>query len=1421
MIVFISIVLSAALMGYVFCFAVSKYTVSKRIQQTSVFRETLSTPTSEYLASWKHSHESPDTYFDHTKVTIGSRSNAALQTIFDLLLKEYIDFWYKPLTSNPDFMIQLKMFVQYACAIIVQRVKNVEFSEFLIHRFIPHFFDHVVNILSLASSDKFNSTLVGEEHNTVQAMKQKHFQKRSLKSCSEEIILCAFGDRLHPALYSRQAEVMYLRAVVSRLLPFLGLPPSLTCPDIHKSGEPSVDHVPRARRNRMMHMSPGRLQSSSAVPNKPSVPRSASSGALGFQKLVKLGCNPSAYSLLIEILSTCVLLPAMDILANSDFLNQLILLCFTDNTNAEPLRKESSEHVPLLEAYIHDWQKWLSKKPPSLIHLDTLLSHQDELYPFMQYMKSMKSIGPLTLVLLMHQINSRVSKSVLSSEACHEVEAQIRHILIILRGGDADGNNNSSWNYSNYILPNDNDGVSDSDEYGGSTDCRVSTSLMHQGGTDNISLSSSSSSKNNCLHFYNVSNEFAELLETSVKYCSPETLTHLINTSQWKKTYQSVCKAVEFRFLPMYFESPEYIKHSFGFTLSLMSSASLSKFGVSPKRSLRRFSQNVGGSQQQQQQTGLFGSAIMNVFGSQSTDGQSSGSSDSSRMSISSTRRNQRDRLGSVISEQSSRYNVNMNSTPEELLINQHVSGIKHLPERSQQIDLSKCTVHIRGLSRPEVSQSTRLPVGTMTLLGSTPLMSSVSATTATTMNATISHTNQINHLPSSMSNSIPINNNSLTSSNFIPVSTTAVRDVGYKNKISNELNNLTGPPVLTQSTVTNSTNSMPQLSPQFMFNVITETVINGVRRQVARVTRKYSEFYVLEQKLTEFHGSFITKQLPRRQLTPRSMEFLESKCEVFESYLQYLVAQPFLRKSKLLYSFLTSNEPFNTNLFDLNLGRFVKSVPLKLTKEKGQFLDDFLTSYYLSCHTQPIGIDKTPGESELAKLIAGSNFPAINSPVNSTLTFNSLLNDTTTSSSEYSSLPNTTQQLLTTMPKSISSHFKSDKYSAEKFIDYYGRYVLNSIQYKSHGRTSLDHRLRSRVYWNNAGLTYEKRRDKTNDSSQISTVHLDGLSEMILYLFDKLTIESSTPTDPQSLSSHLNETETKTVTSSESISDCGNASQTLKQKKSTDPWDVTNPCWSEALLNGPSLPIIDSNSNNNNNNCVTTESQSTQSITTTPTATTPQLSSSNEITSNSKFTNTSDNIQTSSNSRIMLPTVSISLHDLFSTLQELYTIIQQEFKIRLRQLILRIGIILITYFKTPIDNWLSQRLLHYFHSTFSDENLASMLETIKTNIFHYSAKKVDMDKSERKEKARAALEKAILGIKGLSYVTDPEKICDDVNFLFDCFQYSKWNKQLTYVLLDQFILELFPELALNNNSNNNNYNNPNNNADVRKETCQ
>ncbi|CAH8609866.1 unnamed protein product [Heterobilharzia americana] len=510
MIVFISIALVSALMGYIFCLSLSKCTVNKRTQRYLLKKRL--TSTKEYLTPRKKTHESVDAHFDQTKVTIGSRSNAALQSLFDVLLKEYIDFWYKPLTSNPDFMIQLKVFLQYACAVIVQRVKNVKFSEFLIHRFIPHFFDHVIHILSLTSSENLAASNVGEMHKKSGTIlkEQKQFQKSSLKSCPEEVVLSALSDRLHAALYSRQAEVMYLRAMVNRLLPFLSMPPSLS-PDIHKSEGSTVGHSSRLRRNRVMNISPGRLQCSPDIENQSPVTRSVSSGALFLQKLVKLGCNPSSYSFLIEILSTCVLLPAMDILANSDFLNHLILLCFSGNTDPEPLKKHDCEHVPLLEAYIHDWQKWLSKKPSSSLHLETLLSHQDELYPFMQYMKSVKSIGPLTVVLLMHQINSRVSKRILSFDACHEIEAQIRHILSILH--DDDTTTTSSSSSSSWTSPTDfAENYSNSD--GESINHKVSTSFTHQK-TSSTSISPSNSNSND-LQLYTISTEFEELLEGSL-----------------------------------------------------------------------------------------------------------------------------------------------------------------------------------------------------------------------------------------------------------------------------------------------------------------------------------------------------------------------------------------------------------------------------------------------------------------------------------------------------------------------------------------------------------------------------------------------------------------------------------------------------------------------------------------------------------------------------------------------------------------------------------------------------------------------------------------------------------------------------------------------------------------------------------------
>ncbi|XP_034057197.1 sorting nexin-14-like [Gymnodraco acuticeps] len=122
-------------------------------------------------------------------------------------------------------------------------------------------------------------------------------------------------------------------------------------------------------------------------------------------------------------------------------------------------------------------------------------------------------------------------------------------------------------------------------------------------------------------------------------------------------------------------------------------------------------------------------------------------------------------------------------------------------------------------------------------------------------------------------------------------------------------------------------------------------------------VFRRYLEFYVLESKLTEFHGTFADAQLPsKRIIGPKNLEFLESKREEFEEYLQRLLQHPELSNSQLLADFLSphsmESQFLERMLPDVNLGKMFKSVPGKLIKEKGQNLDPFLQSFFNSCES-------------------------------------------------------------------------------------------------------------------------------------------------------------------------------------------------------------------------------------------------------------------------------------------------------------------------------------------------------------------------------------------------------------------------------------------------------------------------------------
>merc|ERR1719495_830522 len=120
-------------------------------------------------------------------------------------------------------------------------------------------------------------------------------------------------------------------------------------------------------------------------------------------------------------------------------------------------------------------------------------------------------------------------------------------------------------------------------------------------------------------------------------------------------------------------------------------------------------------------------------------------------------------------------------------------------------------------------------------------------------------------------------------------------------------------------------------------------------------VERRYSEFYALESKLTEFHGEFEDVKLPPRSkiFSSRGLDSMQSKRKPFEDYLVGLLRKPALKGSELLFTFLTSKQEFTEAASNLpGIGKMIKNV--KLTKEKGQALQPFIDTFVLSTQSQP-----------------------------------------------------------------------------------------------------------------------------------------------------------------------------------------------------------------------------------------------------------------------------------------------------------------------------------------------------------------------------------------------------------------------------------------------------------------------------------
>uniref|UniRef100_A0A8D3E3M4 Sorting nexin 14 n=1 Tax=Scophthalmus maximus TaxID=52904 RepID=A0A8D3E3M4_SCOMX len=122
-------------------------------------------------------------------------------------------------------------------------------------------------------------------------------------------------------------------------------------------------------------------------------------------------------------------------------------------------------------------------------------------------------------------------------------------------------------------------------------------------------------------------------------------------------------------------------------------------------------------------------------------------------------------------------------------------------------------------------------------------------------------------------------------------------------------------------------------------------------------VFRRYLEFYVLESKLTEFHGKRRHLKIfpPNESSDQRIMNSSRQRGKSLRSICR-LVQHPELSNSQLLADFLSphsvESQFLDRMLPDVNLGKIFKSVPGKLIKERGQNLEPFIQSLFNSCES-------------------------------------------------------------------------------------------------------------------------------------------------------------------------------------------------------------------------------------------------------------------------------------------------------------------------------------------------------------------------------------------------------------------------------------------------------------------------------------
>ncbi|EUB56148.1 Sorting nexin-14 [Echinococcus granulosus] len=442
-------------------------------------------------------------------------------------------------------------------------------------------------------------------------------------------------------------------------------------------------------------------------------------------------------------------------------------------------------------------------------------------------------------------------------------------------------------------------------------------------------------------------------------------------------------------------------------------------------------------------------------------------------------------------------------------------------------------------------------------------------------------------------------------------------------------------------------------------YTVITEREVNG-KKVSSRIRRKYAEFYVLEQRLVEFHGSRISHRLHARRYGAQSHHFLENMKSYFERFLRYLLTQPFLRKSELMYTFLTSpNVEFtSSNLSDIRLGKFVKSMPILLAKEKGQFTDKFLTAFRSSCFILPT--QKAPS---------------------------------------------------TTNRHRVDAHTP---------------------------HSTLEHRLHSGIYWNNAGTPVLQKRVRGSECCAMEGSYVTSFYDFFGYLADNFRrpdLKSPSSIEQLAAKRRLDSTSGKFSVYVDFL-------QWVQR--------ITLTCWS--VLKTLCYEVI----------CAL-----------------EQMGWNLEVLHHPRLRSNSS--------------AAVAMVETAGTVTYLPGL--------LRRAILNVGLALRpTQFRDLVDLHMRRQVEQFLRLLVRNDYLAPLLLLLRDSIFFPSPPRSEREKAVRREKVYAGLRQLINRFH-LQWFSEDNTLQRRLGRVFEVFQHGKWNKQLTYVLLDHILLELFPDIFVSSSA--------------------